>query len=103
MKLMPSLERYTLAAILCCLGFAIAWLSGAHSSALIVTVVVSGLYAGQGPGLFALALSALAFPTLLWLPPSSLSASPSRDARFAVFVVAALLVHRLIAAKQRSD
>jgi PAS domain S-box-containing protein len=103
MKLMPSLERYTLAAILCGLGFAIAWLSGAHSSALIVTVVVSGLYAGQGPGLFALAISALAFPTLLWLPPSSLSASPSRDARFAVFVVAALLVHRLIAAKQRSD
>jgi PAS domain S-box-containing protein len=103
MKLMPSLERYSLATLLCLLGFAIAWLSGAHSSALIVTVVVSGLYAGQGPGLFAFAFSALAFPTLSRLPPSSLSASPTRDAQFAVFVVAALLVHRLIAAKQRSD
>jgi PAS domain S-box-containing protein len=103
MKLMPSLERYSLAALVCFLGFAIAWLSGAHSSALIVTVVVCGLYAGQGPGLFAFALSAVAFPTLSRLPPSSLSASPTHDAQFGVFVVAALLVHRLIAAKQRSD
>jgi PAS domain S-box-containing protein len=103
MKLMPSLERYPLAAILGLLGFAVSWLLGAPSSALIVAVVVSSLYLGRGPGLFTIAFCALTFPTLFWLPPSRLSTFPSHEARLAIFLVAALTVHRLVAAKQRSD
>jgi PAS domain S-box-containing protein len=100
MKPMPRLERYSLAALLGLLGLPIAWLLGVPSSALIVAVVVSSLYLGQGPGLFTIAV---AVPTLLWLPLAKISTFPAHEARLASFLVAAVAVHRLVAAKQRSD
>ncbi|HEX4650710.1 MAG TPA: PAS domain S-box protein [Granulicella sp.] len=103
MKRIPSLERYALATIVTLVGIAIAWLTGASSSGLLVAVMVSCLYAGAGPGLLSLALSTAAFYALTVLPHPSLVIVPSRDLRSVVFIGAALLVSRIVAAKQRSE
>jgi PAS domain S-box-containing protein len=101
MKITSNLQRYGLAIIACSLAFGASWLLGATTSSFFLAVLVSGLYGGQGPGLLAVGLGALAFQWLL-LRMSEL-APATRELRFAVFIGVALLINALIAAKRRSD
>src|ERR1700693_4075320 len=67
-KVLSQIRRYGLAAIFCGLALAVAWPLDAPTSCFFLAVMVSSLYGGKGPGLFAVGLSALAFD-YFFLPP----------------------------------
>ncbi len=103
MKVPSKLRRYGLAAILCAVALVVAWPIDAPSSCFLLAVTVSSLFGGLGPGLFSVALSALAFDYFfLWrtFPPARESAT---FLRFAVFLVAALLITGLMEMKRRVE
>jgi K+-sensing histidine kinase KdpD len=58
---LSHIRRYGLAATCCGLALAVAWPLEAPTSCFFLAVMASSLYGGRGPGLFAVALSALAF------------------------------------------
>src|SRR5713226_5523312 len=103
MKVPSKLRRYGLATILCGVALVVAWPIDAPSSCFLLAVTVSSLFGGLGPGLFSVALSALAFDYFfLWrtFPPARESAT---FLRFAVFLVAALLITGLMEMKRRVE
>src|ERR1700675_1069466 len=103
MKIVSRLKWYGLAAISCALAATIAWPIDAPSSSFLLAVTVSSLFGGLGPGLLSVALSALAFEHFfLWrtFPPAHETATLLR---FAVFVIATLLITALMEAKRRVE
>src|SRR6266478_7815104 len=103
MKVPSQLQRYGLTTISCGVALAVAWPIDAPSSCFLLAVTVSSLFGGLGPGLFSVALSALAFDYFfLWrtFPPARESAT---FLRFAVFLAAALLITGLMEIKRRVE
>jgi len=103
MKGLSKLQRYSLAIISCGIALAVAWPIDAPASCFLLAVTVSTLFGGLGPGLVSVALSALAFDYFfLWrtFPPAH---EPATLLRFAVFLVAALLITGLMEIKRRVE
>jgi PAS domain S-box-containing protein len=102
-KVLSQIRRYGLAAISCGLALAVAWPLDAPSSCFFLAVMVSSLYGGRGPGLFAVVLSALAFDYFFLPPRFQFYIEPSSYLRFGAFLGANLLVAGLIEAKRRVE
>jgi C4-dicarboxylate-specific signal transduction histidine kinase len=103
MKVPSKLQRYGLATISCGIALAVARPIDAPASCFLLAVTVSSLFGGLGPGLFSVALSALAFDYFfLWrtVPPAHESAALLR---FAVFLVATLVITGLMEIKGRVE
>jgi len=103
MKVLSKLQRYGLAITACGVALAVGWPIDAPSSCFLLAVTVSSLFGGLGPGLVSVALSALAFEHFfLWrtFPPAHESAT---FLRFAVFLVATLLITGLMEIKRRVE
>jgi signal transduction histidine kinase len=103
MKVLSKLQRYVLAAVSCGVALAVAWPIDAPASCFLLAVAVSSLFGGLGPGLLSIGLSALAFGYLFLrrtIPPA---VEPALFFRFAVFVLATLLIAALIEIKRRVE
>jgi C4-dicarboxylate-specific signal transduction histidine kinase len=103
MKVLSNLQRYGLATISCGVALVLAWPIDAPSSCFLLAVTASSLFGGLGPGLLSVALSALAFEHFfLWrtFPPAHETAT---FLRFAVFVIATLLITALMELKRRVE
>src|SRR5437879_11532678 len=94
MKVLCKLRRYGLATISCGIALALAWPIDAPASCFLLAVTVSSLFGGLGPGLLSVGLSALGFGYFFLgrtLPPA---VEPAVFLRFAVFMIASLLITR---------
>jgi C4-dicarboxylate-specific signal transduction histidine kinase len=103
MKALSKLQRYGLAIISCGLALAVAWPVDAPASCFLLAVAVSSLFGGLGPGLLSIGLSAVAFNYLFLrrtIPPA---VEPAVFIRFAVFLLATLLIAILIEIKRRVE
>src|ERR1700730_14795919 len=103
MRVLSAIRGYGLATICCGVALAVAWPIDAPSSCFLLAVTVSSLFGGLGPGLFSVALSAIAFDYFfLWrtFPPTHESATLLR---FAVFMAAAFLIAGLMEIKRRGE
>jgi C4-dicarboxylate-specific signal transduction histidine kinase len=103
MRVLSTIRGYVLAIISCAVALAVAWPIDAPSSCFLLAVTVSSLFGGLGPGLFSVALSAIAFDYFfLWrtFPPAH---EPATLLRFAVFMAAALLSAGLMEIKRRGE
>ena len=103
MKVPSQLQRYGLATISCGVALAVAWPIDAPSSCFLLAVTVSSLFGGLGPGLFSVALSALAFDYFFLRREFPLATEPATYLRFAVFLAAALLIAGLMEMKRRVE
>src|SRR5712692_6432552 len=103
MKVPSQLQRYGLATISCGVALALAWPIDAPSSCFLLAVTVSSLFGGLGPGLFSVALSALAFDYFFLRREFPLATEPATYLRFAVFLAAALLIAGLMEMKRRGE
>jgi signal transduction histidine kinase len=97
------LRRYGLPVIACGIALSVARSLRAESSSFVLAIIVSSLFAGRGPGLFAVGLSAIAFGLSVLPSRFSLLTSPSSYLRFAVFLVVAFTASELIESKRRSE
>jgi len=102
-KVLSQIRPYGLAAISCGLALAVAWPLDAPVSCFFLAVMVSGLYGGKGPGLFAVGLSALAFDYFFLPPRFQIDLDTASFLRFGPFFGANLLVVGLIEAKRRTE
>ena len=103
MKALSKPQGYVLAAVSCGIALAVAWPIDAPASCFLLAVAVSSLFGGLGPGLLSIGLSALAFGSLFLrrtIPPA---VEPALFFRFAVFVLATLLIAALIEIKRRVE
>src|SRR6202051_2143512 len=103
MRVLSAIRGYGLAAICCGVALAVAWPIDAPSSCFLLAVTVSSLFGGLGPGLLSVVISALAFEHyFLWrtFPPAHESATLLR---FAVFLIATLLITGLMEIKRRVE
>src|SRR5690242_2742466 len=101
MKVLSKLRRYGLATISCGIALAVAWPIDAPASCFLLAVTVSSLFGGLGPGLLSVGLSALAFGYFFLertVPPAVETAV---FLRFAVFLVASMLIAGLMEMKRR--
>jgi signal transduction histidine kinase len=98
-----TLPGYAMAVIACGIALLIARPLNAESSSFVLAVIVSSLYGGRGPGLLAVALSAVAFGVFFLPSALTLSSAPSSYLRFAVFLVVAFAASQLIEMKRRSE
>jgi PAS domain S-box-containing protein len=102
----PAIWRYGIA-VLSVLAAAVIslWppmhLHGAPASLFLCAVLVSARFGGSGPGLFAMALSTLAFDYYFVSPVHSLATKPEEMPRLVMFIVTALFVESLSAAQMR--
>src|SRR5713226_4353185 len=103
MKVPSKLQRYGLTTISCGVALAVAWPIDAPSSCFLLAVTVSSLFGGLGPGLFSVALSALAFDYFFLRREFPLATEPATYLRFAVFLAAALLIAGLMEMKRRAE
>jgi PAS domain S-box-containing protein len=102
-KVLSQIQRYGLAAISCGLALAVAWQFDAPTSCFFLAVMVTSLYGGKGPGLFAVALSSLAFDYFFLPPRFQFEFHPASLLRFGPFLVANLLVVGVIEVKRRAE
>ena len=103
MNVLSKLRRYGLATISCGIALALAWPIDAPASCFLLAVTVSSLFGGLGPGLLSVGLSALGFGYFFLgrtLPPA---VEPAVFLRFAVFLVATLLITGLMEIKRRVE
>jgi len=103
MKVLSTIRGYGLATICCGVALAVAWPIDAPSSCFLLAVTVSSLFGGLGPGLFSVALSALAFDYFFLRREFPLATEPATYLRFAVFLAAALLIAGLMEMKRRGE
>jgi C4-dicarboxylate-specific signal transduction histidine kinase len=103
MKKLSTIERYGLAAISCGVALAVAWPIDAPASCFLLAVAASSLFGGLGPGLLAIGLSAVAFNYLFLRRTISPAIEPAVFFRFAVFLLATLLIAMLIEIKRRVE
>jgi C4-dicarboxylate-specific signal transduction histidine kinase len=103
MKVLPELQRYGLAVISCGVALAVAWPIDAPSSCFLLAVTVSSLFGGLGPCLLSVALSALAFDHFFLRRTSPPANESATFLRFAVFLIATLLITALMEIKRRVE
>ena len=99
MKVISQIQRYGLAAISCGLAQALALSLDPPTSCFFLAVMVSSLYGGKGPGLFAVGVSSLAFDYFFLPPRFQFYVDSSSFLRFGPFLGASLLIVGLIEAK----
>ena len=97
------LRRYGLPVVACGIALIVARPLRAESSGFVLAIIVSSLFAGRGPGLLAVGLSAIAFGWSILPSRFSLLTSPGSYLRFAVFLVVAFTASELIESKRRSE
>lgn len=102
-NVLSTLQRYGLALAVSCAAIAAAWITRAPAACFLVAITVTCLYAGRGPGLLAIVVSALAFGLLFLAPESYASVEPDDYVRFGIFVAAALVISLLIQGYQETD
>jgi PAS domain S-box-containing protein len=102
-KVLFRIRRYGLAAISCAFALAVAWRFDAPTSCFFLAVMVSSLYGGTGPGLFAVALSSLAFDYFFLEPRFQFELDIASLLRYGPFLVANLLVVGVIEVKRRAE
>src|SRR5258706_6961673 len=98
-----TFQRYALAPISCGIALAVAWPIDAPASCFLLAVMVSSLFGGLGPGLLSVGLSALAFEHFFLgrtIPPA---VEPALYLRFAVFLIAGLVITALMEVKRRVE
>jgi signal transduction histidine kinase len=98
-----KMRHYAVAAIACGVALVVARPLKAESSCFLLAIIVSSLFGGRGPGLLAVALSAIAFDLYFLPSPLSFSSDPSSYLRFVVFLAAAITASQLIEAKRRIE
>jgi signal transduction histidine kinase len=98
-----KMRHYAVAAIACGVALVVARPLKAESSCFLLGIIVSSLFGGRGPGLLAVALSAIAFDLFFLPSPLPLSSDPSSYLRFGVFLAAAITASQLIEAKKRIE
>lgn len=103
MRVPSKLQHYGLAVISCGVALAVAWPINAPASCFLLAVMVSSLFGGLGPGLLAVALSAIAYEHFFLWRISFPAHEPAALLRFIVFLVATLLVTGLIETKRRAE
>jgi C4-dicarboxylate-specific signal transduction histidine kinase len=103
MKIPSKLQGYGLATISCGVALVVAWPIDAPSSCFLLAVTVSSLFGGLGPGLFSVALSALAFDHFFLRREFPQATESATYLRFAVFLAAALLITGLMEMKRRVE
>jgi hypothetical protein len=94
-------QRYGLALAVCCAAIAVAWITGAPVACFLVATTVVCLYAGRGPGLLAIVISALAFGLLFLVRGRQVEGD--LYVRFAAFVAAAIVIMLLVQGYQETD
>src|SRR5712671_3427882 len=98
-----TFQGYALAPISCGIALAVAWPIDAPASCFLLAVMVSSLFGGLGPGLLSVGLSALAFEHFFLgrtIPPA---VEPALYLRFAVFLIAPLVITALMEVKRRVE
>src|SRR6202163_4044950 len=103
MRVLSAIRGYGLATICCGVALAVAWPIDAPSSCFLLAVTVSSLFGGLGPGLFSVALSAIALDYFFLWRTSPRAHEPATLLRFAVFIAAALLIAGLMEIKRRGE
>src|ERR1700751_851960 len=103
MRALSTLQRYGLAVISCGIALAVAWPIDAPASCFLLAVAVGSLFGGLGPGLFSIGLSAVAFGSLFLRRTTPPGVEPAVFFRFAVFLLATLLIAALIEIKRRVE
>jgi signal transduction histidine kinase len=98
-----KMRHYAVAAIACGVAVVVARPLNAESSCFLLAIIVSSLFGGRGPGLFAVGLSAIAFDLFFLPTPIPLSSDPSSYLRLGVFLAAAITASQLIEAKKRIE
>jgi C4-dicarboxylate-specific signal transduction histidine kinase len=98
-----ELQRYGLATIACGFALAVAWPIDAPASCFLLAVTLSSLFGGLGPGLLSVGLSALAFDHFFLRRTFPPAVEPAVYLRFAVFLVATLLITGLMEIKRRVE
>jgi PAS domain S-box-containing protein len=96
-------RRYGLAVAVCGVAILVAWLTLAPTACLLVAITIVCLYAGRWPGLLAIAVCTLAYGLLFLAHGWDAPIGASGSLRFAVFVVAALVIGALIREYQDAD
>jgi PAS domain S-box-containing protein len=102
-KVLFQIRRYGLALVCCGLALAVAWTLDAPPSCFFLAVMVSGLYGGRGPSLFAVGLSALAYDYFFLPPRFELYMNSSSLLRFGPFLGAILLIVVLVEGRRRVE
>src|ERR1700736_2682411 len=103
MTVLSKLEGYGLATISCGVALAVARPIDAPSSCFLLAVTVSSLFGGLLPGLFSVALSALAFDHFFLRREFPQATESATYLRFAVFLAAALLITGVMEIKRRVE
>jgi C4-dicarboxylate-specific signal transduction histidine kinase len=103
MKGLFKFRSYGLAIVCCGIAFAVARPIDAPSSCFLLAVTVSSLFGGLGPGLFSVALSALAFDHFFLRSEFPQATESATFLRFAAFLAAALLITGLMEIKRRVE
>jgi signal transduction histidine kinase len=98
-----NMRHYALAAVACGVAVVVARPLKAESSCFLLAIIVSSLFGGRGPGLFAVGLSVIAFDTFFLPAPLPFSSDPSSYLRLGVFLAAAITASQLIEAKRRIE
>src|SRR4030081_1462650 len=103
MKVLSTIRGYGLATVSCGVALVVARPIDAPSSCFLLAVTVSSLFGGLGPGLFSVALSALAFDHFFLRREFPQATESATYLRFAVFLAAALLITGLMEMKRRVE
>src|SRR5260221_780667 len=101
MKVLSAIRGYALTTISCGVALAVARPIDAPSSCFLLAVTVSSLFGGLGPGLFSVALSALAFDHFFLRTEFPQASESATFLRFAAFLAVALLITGLMEIKRR--
>jgi PAS domain S-box-containing protein len=102
-KVLFQIRRYGLALICCGLALAVARTLDAPPSCFFLAIMISGLYGGRGPGLFAVGLSALAYDYFFLAPRFHFYMDSPSLFRFGPFLGAGLFIVGLIDVKRRAE
>src|SRR5579864_1258889 len=103
MRVLSKLRGYALAVICCGIALAVAWPIDAPASCFLLAIAVTSLFGGLGPGLLSIGLSALAFNYLFLRRTTPPAVEPAIFFRFAVFLLASLLIAALTEIKRRVE
>ena len=103
MRVLSTIRGYGLATISCGVALVVARPIDAPSSCFLLAVTVSSLFGGLGPGLFCVALSALAFGRFFLRREFPQASGSATFLRFAAFLAVALLVTGLMEIKRRVE
>jgi signal transduction histidine kinase len=103
MRLTSRLRSYSFASAICIVATLMSWISRAPSSCFHLAIVVCSLYGENGAGLLSIVLSIVSLDYFFLSPRFQFSVEPSSYPRLAAFIVTAVCVNLVIAAKQRGD